>query len=158
MRFRIAVAAVVCLGGCGSDQKRPAHAGLTWDGPPQVFRLRDLPSDRVLVGQVVNRSAKTLHLSSARLTVRDAAGRKLKSSGAYTATFGHGLYGVFQQPSKVPQPEAARLGRAIYLIPKDRSPFFAAWRIPPGSKGPYRIDYGAGPALEVPVRVRAASG
>jgi hypothetical protein len=154
----VLAAAAVALGGCGGAGRKTAGGVLGWDGKPQVFRLRDLPSDRVLIGQVVNNSSRTLHLSAARLTVRDGSGRRLKSSGAYTATFGHGLYGAFQQPSRVPQPEASRLGHDIYLIPKAKSPFFAAWRIPAGSKGPIRIEYGSGPALEVPPGSKPASG
>lgn len=153
MRVALLVAAAV-LAGCGGGEKK---TGLDWDGKPQVFSLKDLPSDRVLIGQVVNRGPKTLHLSAARLSVVDGAGKRLKSSGAYTATFGHGLYGAFQQPSKVPQPEAARLGRDIYLIAGAKSPFFSAWRIPPGSKGPFQIRWGGG-TLEAPADVRPAAG
>jgi hypothetical protein len=152
----VVAAAAAAMAGCGGGEK-PAP-GLGWDGKPQVFRLRDLPTDRVLVGQVVNNSPKTLHLAATRLSVRDASGHVLKSSGAYTATFAHGLFGAFQQPSKLPQAEAARLGRDVYLIPKAKSPFFAAWRIPAGTKGPFRIEYGGGPALEVPAQVNPASG
>jgi hypothetical protein len=148
----------VALGGCGGGGRKPAASGLSWDGQPQVFSLKDLPSDRVLIGQVVNNTSKTIHLNSGALSVHDASGHTLKSSGAYTATFGHGLYGAFQQPSKIPQPEAARLGHDIYLIPKDKSPFFSAWRIPPGSRGPFTIQYGAGPPLAVPTRVKPATG
>jgi hypothetical protein len=151
---RVAVAvAVVALAGCGGGgQKR---AGLDWDGKPQVFALKDLPSDRVLIGQVVNRGPETLHLSAAKLSVVDAAGKRLKSSGAYTATFGHGLYGAFQQPSEIPQAEASRLGRDIYLIKGQKSPFFSAWRIPAGSRGPYKVEWGGG-ALEAPAEVKPA--
>jgi hypothetical protein len=150
-------ALAVALGGCssGGDDKKPS-GGLAWDGAPQVFRPRDLPNDRVLIGQVVNNGSKTLHLNATKLVVRDASGRRLKSSGAYTATFAHGLFGAFQQPSQVPQKEAARLGHDIFLIPKDKSPFFAAWRIPAGSKGPFRVEWGGG-ELEAPEKVRAAA-
>ena len=154
MRVAIAlVLAAVAVTGCGGGDKGASSTGLSWDRQPQVFSLNDLPTDRVLVGQVVNNSSKTLHLNAGKLSVRDAAGHTLRSSGAYTATFGHGLYGAFQQPSKIPQPEAARLGHDIYLIPKDRSPFFSAWRLTPGSKGPFTIQYGAGPPLAVPSKV-----
>ena len=154
MRVAIALAvAAVAVAGCGGGHKPASSTGLSWDGQPQVFSLKDLPTDRVLVGQVVNNSSKTLHLNAGDLSVRDASGRTLKSSGAYTATFGHGLYGAFQQPSKIPQPEAARLGHDIFLIPKDKSPFFSAWRITPGTKGPFTIQYGAGPPLTVPSKV-----
>jgi hypothetical protein len=152
----VLAAAVVALAGCGgSDGKR--STGLAWAGDPQVFRLRDLPTDRVLIGKVVNDSPHTLHLSSAKLTVRDSGGRPLRSSAAYTTTFTHGLYGAFQQPSKVPQLEATRLGRDIYLIPKDSSPFYAAWRIPAGAKGPFYVDYGGSGRLEIPAATKPAA-
>jgi hypothetical protein len=157
LRAGLAVAAAAAVvAGCGGA-KAPA-AGLGWEGKPQVFLLKDLPTDRVLIGQVVNHSPKTLHLAASRLRVRDASGRVLKSSGAYTASFAHGLFGAFQQPSKLPQAEASRLGLDIYLIPKATSRFFAAWRIPAGSRGPFRVEYGSGPALEVPAEVKPASG
>ena len=92
---------------------------------------------------------------SPRRRSREASGKPLKSSGAYTATFGHGLYGAFQQPSKIPQAEASRLGRDIYLIKGQKSPFFSAWRIPPGSKGPFRIRWGGG-ELEAPAELKPA--
>ena len=162
MRVRIAkalvlVAASVLVGGCGGDDAKPKASGLGWAEEPQVFTLRDLPSDRVLIGEVQNNGTKPLHLSAGRLVVRDASGRRLKSSAAYTSTFSHGLFGAFQQPSKIPQPEASRLGHDIYLIPKDKRPFFAAWRIPSGSQGPFRIEYGSGPPLEVPARTKPAA-
>jgi hypothetical protein len=155
VRAAAAVVLVVVIAGCGGGDAR--KTGLDWDGKPQVFSLKDLPSDRVLIGQVVNRGPETLHLSSARIAVTDAHGKRLKSSGAYTATFGHGLYGAFQQPSKIPQPEASRLGHDIYLIKGQKSPFYAAWRIPAGSKGPYRILWGDG-TLEAPAEVKPAAG
>jgi hypothetical protein len=151
VRAAVAVA-VVLLAGCGSGQKT---SGLGWDGKPQVFSLKDLPSDRVLIGQVVNRGPKTLHLSAASLSVVDGSGKRLKSSGAYTATFGHGLFGAFQQPSEIPRAEASRLGRDIYLIKGQKSPFFSAWRIPAGSHGPFRIRWGGG-ELEAPAEVNPA--
>jgi hypothetical protein len=149
----VAAVAAACLGGCGGGDAK--KTGLDWDGKPQVFSLKDLPSDRVLIGQVVNRGPGTLHLSSARLAVVDASGKRLKSSGAYTATFGHGLFGAFQQPSEVPQAEASRLGRDVYLIKGQKSPFFSAWRIPAGSHGPFKIQWGGG-ALEAPAEVKPA--
>jgi hypothetical protein len=148
-----AAVAAACLAGCGGGDAK--KTGLGWDGKPQVFSLKDLPSDRVLIGQVVNNGPKTLHLSAAKLSVVDGSGKPLKSSGAYTATFGHGLFGAFQQPSKIPQAEASRLGRDIYLIKGQTSPFFSAWRIPAGSHGPFRIRWGGG-ELVAPAEVKPA--
>jgi hypothetical protein len=154
----LAVATAVALvAGCGGGDKTNAGAGLAWDGAPQVFTLRDLPNDRVLIGKVINDSGHTLHLSAAKLAVRDSAGHAVKSSGAYTATFGHGLYGAFQQPSKVPQPEASRLGHDIYLIPRTSSPFYTAWRIPAGSKGPFYVEYGGRTRLKIPAVTKPAA-
>jgi hypothetical protein len=160
IRAALVAAALFCLAvlaGCGGGDKKKLGSGLAWDGTPQVFSLRDLPSDRVLIGKVVNDSGHTLHLSAAKLSVRDAAGRTIRSSGAYTATFAHGLFGAFQQPSKVPQPEAARLGHDIYLIPKMSSPFYTAWRIPAGSKGPFYVEYGGRAPLKIPAATKPAA-
>jgi hypothetical protein len=121
-----------------------------------VFWQRDLPRDRVVVGSVRNTSGHTLHLRAAKIVIRDAAGRPLHGSAGFTAAFAHGLFGAFQQPSKLPQPEVVRLGRDIYLPPKSTGPFFAAWRLSPGSREPVEINYGDG-TLASPAKVRLAA-
>lgn len=153
-----ALLAVVLSGaaGCGGED-RPAP--LAWQGKPQVFRLRSLPRDRVVIARVRNTSEKTLHLLATRLVVRDAEGHRLKgSSAAFTTTFTHGLFGAYQQPDPVPPAELLRLGKAVYIPPGASVPFYAAWRLAPGTRGPIRIDYGPG-TIEVPDGpVRTAAG
>lgn len=151
----VLAALAVVAGGCSSGHKQP-HGALEWDGTPQVFAPRDLPRDRIVLGRVRNASSHTLNLVAARLVVRDAAGKPLRSSAAYTASYAHGLFGAFQQPSQLPQSEVARLGRAIYLTPAHSAPFYAAWRLTPGSREPVRIDYGGG-SLSIPRDVRPAA-
>jgi hypothetical protein len=149
-------AAALCLGlaaaafaaGCGGSH---AAAGppLAWDGKPQVYVPRTLPLDRVLIGRVRNSSSRTLHLSAARLVVRDARGKPLAGSAAFTTTYAHGLFGAFQQPSVIPPKELVRLGRVVTLAPGASAPFYAAWRLAPHVHQPVRLDYTAG-ALPLP--------
>jgi hypothetical protein len=149
-------AAALCLGlaaaafaaGCGGGHPA-ARVPLDWDGKPQVYVPRTLPRDRVLIGRVRNSSSKTLHLSAASLVVRDARGKPLDGSAAFTATYAHGLFGAFQQPSVIPPAELVRLGRVVTLAPGASAPFYAAWRLPPHVHQPVRLDYAVG-ALALP--------
>jgi hypothetical protein len=144
----IAVVAVA-LAGCGGGDKTDAGR-LSWAGKPSVFKARNLPNDRVVIARVKNTGRKTLHLVGARLVVRDADGKALRTSAAFNTTFAHGLYGALQQPAGGPPvAELIRLGKAIYLPAGGSAPFYAAWRLKPGTKEPVRIDYGTG-SLAVP--------
>ena len=134
-----------------------ATGALVWEGTPDVFRSSDLPDDRVVVGHVRNRSSHMLHLRAAALRVRDAHGATLLAAGAFTASYAHGLFGAFQQPSELPIAELARLGRVIELPPGASAPLFAAWRLRAGSHEPVTIETGAG-ALPVPGRARSTAG
>jgi hypothetical protein len=141
------VAAAAVATGCDGSEKSGA---LTWAGKVQVFRSKVLPRDRIVFARVRNSGKSTLHLIAARLVVRDADGKALKgSSAAFTHTFAHGLFGALQQPNPVPVEELLRLGKAIYLPPGASAPFYAAWHLVPGTRGPIRIDYGSG-SLTVP--------
>lgn len=144
----LALAVVTGCGGGGGD--RPAAGLLTWDGKPSVFKAQGLPSDRVVIARVKNTGGKTLHLVGAKLVVRDADGKALDTTAAFNTTFAHGLYGALQQPvGGAPVAEQVRLGKTIYLPPGGSAPFYAAWRLEPGTKEPVRIDYGTG-SLAVP--------
>ena len=144
-----AIAASVLLAACGGGSK-PKDGALSWDGKPNVFRAQHLPNDRVVIARVKNTGGKTLHLIGARLVVRDANGKRLDTTAAFNTTFAHGLYGALQQPAGgPPAAELARLGKAIYLPAGGSVPFYAAWRLKPGTKEPVRIYYGTG-SLEVP--------
>jgi hypothetical protein len=129
---------------------------LSWVGKPNVFKARNLPNDRVVIARVRNTGSKTLHLIGSKLVVRDANGRALDTTAAFTTTFAHGLYGALQQPAGGPPPaELIRLGKAVYLPAGGSAPFYAAWRLQPGSKEPVRVDYGTG-SLAVPTAIRTA--
>ena len=150
-RRSAALVAVTALAaaGCGGDAKKPDRQ-LSWKGRPDVFKARNLPDDRVVIAHVRNTGSKTLHLVAAELKVRDANGHALKASAAFNTTFAHGLYGALEQPAGgPPAAELQRLGKSIYLSAGASAPFYAAWRLKPGTKEPVRIDYGAG-SLAVP--------
>jgi hypothetical protein len=145
----IALAFVVA--GCGGGGGDDSHASgpLEWDGAPRAFQPRGLPRDGVVLGKVRNTTKRTLHFDAASLFVRDARGRRLRSSAAFTETYAHGLFGALQQPGHLPQTELRRLGKIIDLPPGDSAPFYAAWRLASGSRAPVRVDYGSG-TLAVP--------
>jgi hypothetical protein len=153
MRALGIAAVVVAVAGCGGGD-RPDAGRLSWVGKPQVFKARNLPSDRVVIARVRNTGSKTLHLFGSKLKVRDAKGRALDASAGFTTTFAHGLYGALQQPAGgPPAAELIRLGKAIYLPAGGSAPFYAAWRLKAGAKEPVRIDYGTG-SLTVPTATR----
>jgi hypothetical protein len=148
-------ALTVAIAGCGGSDK-PDSGRLAWVGKPNVFKARNLPNDRVVIARVHNTGSRTLHLVGSKLVVRDASGRALDATAAFTTTFAHGLYGALQQPTGGPPPaELIRLGKAIYLPAGGSAPFYAAWRLRPGTKEPVRIEYGTG-SLAVPTTIRVS--
>jgi hypothetical protein len=140
--------------GCGSSTTSSNR--LAWIGTPRVYEPRDLPRDRVVIGRIRNGSKTTLRLEATALRVRDAQGHVLNSSAGFTASYAHGLFGAFQQPSALPVRELVRLGRLVILDPGATRPLFAAWRLAPNTREPLTIDYGSG-TLAVPVAVRPAA-
>jgi hypothetical protein len=136
--------------GCGGSTP---HGRLAWIGTPQVFQQRDLPTDRILLGRIQNASKRTLRIMATTLRIRDAHGHVLTSSAGFVASYAHGLFGAFQQPSAQPVRELLRLGRLVILGPGATSPLFAAWRLPTDAHGPISIDYGKG-TLAVPTATR----
>ena len=149
----VAFTGLGCGGGGGGD-----HGTLSWAGNPQVFRLRTLPHDRVVIARVRNTGTKTLHLVAARLVVRDAGGHALKGSAGFTTTFAHGLFGALEQPDRIPPAELLRLGKVVYIPAGASVPFYAAWHLESSTREPVSIDYGSG-SLAVPGgKVRTAAG
>ena len=146
----VAAAAVGALAAAGGRGATARLTPLAWDGKPSVYVPHGLPRDRVLIGRVRNSSSRTLQLSAARLVIRDARGKRLAGSAAFTATYAHGLFGAFQQPSRLPPAELVRLGRVVTLAPGAGAPFYAAWRLGPHVQEPLRVDYALG-ALPLPV-------
>lgn len=146
------------VAGCGGngDGKTAVRGTVAWKGAPQVFRPRALPHDRVLLGTIRNTSAGPLRLLAADVVVRDAAGHRLPGSAAFTNSYAHGLFGAFQQPSRLPTKELVRLGRLKYMAADGEAPFFAAWRETAGTRGPIRIQIGR-VTLTVPRAVRLAA-
>jgi hypothetical protein len=157
-RAAAATLAVAALGlaACGGGGAKKTE-GLAWEGTPKVFKAKNLPNDRVVIARVKNTGDTTLHIVAKDLQVRDAAGRRLNSSAAFTTTFAHGLFGALQQPNPVPPAELIRLGKVIYLPAGASAPFYAAWRLKSGTKEPVSIDYGKG-SLAVPAATGTTAG
>ena len=141
----LAAVAVAATAGCGGEDRDDApRRGLAWEGTPKVFRAKHLPRDRVVIGRVRNQGEQTLHLVARDLRVRDGAGRPLVASAAFSTNYAHGLFGALQQPKPVPPAELVRLGKVAYIPAGASVPFYAAWRLRPGSRGPLTVDYGSG--------------
>ena len=149
----LAVGAAGCGGGGGGATGRTgggaARGALAWVGHPHVLRARRLPTDRVVIARVRNVGRSTLEITAADLVVRDAAGRRLRSSAAFTTTFAHGLFGALQQPGRLPRAELLRLGKIAVIPPGAAVPFYAAWRLTARTREPVRVDYRRG-ALVLP--------
>ena len=142
------------LGGCGS-----AHpsAPLRWQGALQAFNPADLPHDRVMLARVRNVSSRPVRLVASRVVVRDSRGRVLKSSARFIASYAHGLYGAFQQPSTLPPQELSRLGEVITLPARAAAPLALAWRVlDDNATAAATLDYGSG-RLSLPTSVRPAA-
>lgn len=153
----LAAAAVTAAAGCGGGNDAPKREGLSWDGTPKVFRAKNLPDDRVVIARVRNTGTKTLHLVASELKVRDADGRALESSAAFTTNYAHGLFGMVDPPKQLPAAELVRLGKVAYIPAGASLPFYAAWRLKPDTKEPVTIDYGKG-TLAVPEPTGTAAG
>lgn len=149
--------AVLAAAGCGGGDDQPRRTGLSWDGTPKVFKSKNLPEDRVVIARVRNTGKETLYLVARDLKVRDASGHALQSSAAFTTSYGHGLFGALVAPKQLPQAELIRLGKVAYIAAGASLPFYAAWRLKPGTKEPVTIDYGSG-SLEVPAASATAAG
>ncbi len=134
-------ALAVVLAGCGGH----AGAPLAWHGAPQVFRYRDLPRDRVLGGQIENRSGRALVLDARRVALRDGKGRAVKGATVrFLASYAHGLYSPTQFGEVQNALELKRLGIRLRIAPRQVLPFNAAWRLPAGAPQPVSVDYGGG--------------
>jgi hypothetical protein len=91
--LRLALAALVLSfagNGCGAST---AHGPLSWSATPQVFQQHDLPSDRILLGQIRNASKRTLRILGTTLRIRDANGQVLESSAGFVAGYARGVFG-----------------------------------------------------------------
>lgn len=150
----VALAAALAAGCGGSKDATPDRGPLAWVGTPQVFVASSSGDERVLMGQVRNRGLREeMTFDAEKLVVRDAQGREVESQGRFIATYAHGLYGAFQQPSALPESELRRLGLRVRMKPGTDRPLYVAFRLRPGLKPPLRIDYGSG-SLPVPEKVR----
>ena len=121
-----------------------------------MFRATHLPSDRVVIGTVENRSKRSLHVVAASIRVHDARGTALRSYAQFVNAYAHGLYGAYQKPKPLPPNELSRLGLVVTLPPGSVIPLTVAYRVTTTTRTPLRVDYGAG-SLTVPSRLRRQS-
>lgn len=158
MRRAAAAVAVAALAvaGCGGGAGDQHSAGLEWKKEPLLFRATHLPSDRILMGTVENRSKRSLHIVAADIRVRDVHGAALRSYAQFINSYAHGLYGAYQKPKPLPPNELSRLGLVVTLPPGSVIPLTVAYRLTPDARTPLRVDYGPG-SLAVPSRARHQS-
>lgn len=149
MRRAAALAAALALfavAGCGDDPK------IAWRKAPTVFTPDGLPHDRIAVGEVKNRSGKTVQLAADDIRVVDSDGHALRSDARYAAGFAHDLYGFYAPgPKDMGRSERLRLGRNIPIAPGDSKPLTVAWRVPVGARPAARIELGPA-TLQLPGR------
>ncbi|HVE67076.1 MAG TPA: hypothetical protein VNB64_00705 [Solirubrobacteraceae bacterium] len=154
-----AAALSACGGGGGSDGGGGAGAGesrtgeLVWEREPLVFRVRRIPTDRVLVGRVRNDSLRPLDIRSADVGVRDGGGRRLRSFAQFTESYVHGIYPAYQKPDPLPADEQERLGLIVRILPGDSAPLVVSYRTTPRDRGRLRVEWKRG-SLPVPTRLR----
>jgi hypothetical protein len=129
----VAAAAAAILGivllAAGDGAKKPAgRAGsLIWAQQPKLIYPPDLPSDRILYGQVRNDSLRDLRLRALDLRVLDRGGRSLKSDARFLQAYAHGLYGAFPVKQDIGDYERRRLGIVLTLKPGRTAPLTVAW-------------------------------
>jgi hypothetical protein len=138
--------------GCGGERARKSFGDLEWATPPRVFTSPTLPDDRVLQGQLKNRSLRVMNLSAPDFKLLDARGRRVPGQGRFLAGYLHGLFPPTRLPKGgLPEAEKRRLGLIVRLKPGKRAPFNIAWRLRQGRRPPVRLDYGPG-SLSIPAR------
>lgn len=127
----------------------PISDPLRWAAEPAVYTPKHLPTDRVLAGRVVNRTAYPLELDSATMQVVDGAGTPLHATVRFLAGFVHPLYGQLQYDGVGDLSEQERLGLIARLAPGESRPVTVAWRVPAGGTPALRVTYPHG-ALTLP--------
>lgn len=143
------VVLIVALRSGGGGSLSPSSA-LAWDETPTVIKPTDLPRDRVTFGTIRNNGLREIQINADDLEVQDANGNKVLSSERFIASFAHGLYGAFQQPDSMPEPEQIRLGYLAKLNPGDKSPLLVSVHLDDSSKLPLRVFYKGSPVLDIP--------
>lgn len=142
-----AVVVLALLGSrSGSDGAATAQAPvrLGWLGTPQVFKVPELPRDRILSGQVRNTSTKPVEISVDRVTVVDARGREVRSSVRFLAAFAHGLYPPTDKVGPGGTFTRTRLGEIAKIKPGAAIPMTLSWRVAPGGSAPVEVRFGGG--------------
>jgi hypothetical protein len=114
-----AVLAVIAPGRFGGHHDGP----LRWVGAPRTSAMGATPGDRLLFGQVVNRSDHAARLRAADVHVLDSKGAALPASAAFADGFVPGVslrgYGteLFADSGA-----GGQVGREIVLAPGQRAP------------------------------------
>jgi hypothetical protein len=119
--------AVLLASGSGGEKPAGRAGSLIWAEQPKLVLPPDLPSDRILYGQVRNDGLRDLRLRAGDLRVVDRAGRALKSDGRFLQAYAHGLYGAYPVGLDVGDYERRRLGIVLTLKPGHTAPLTVAW-------------------------------
>lgn len=143
------VALIVALSASGGGSLSPGST-LAWDKAPTVIEPADLPNDRVTFGTIRNDGLREVKISVDDLEVRDANDRPVRATERFIASFAHGLYGAFQQPDSMPEPEQERLGYLAKLNPGEKSPLLVSVHMAKSRALPLRVYYKGSAVLDIP--------
>jgi hypothetical protein len=156
------VVALAVPTGCGGDDGGAQNAdgpALAWDGTP-VVRASETGA-RVVIGKVRNDSSGELRITTPKLAVVDARGRRIKSSAVFVSTFVRSTYphnrGQASGPANYPEAEQRRVGYLAVLEAGESTPLTVSWRERPRGPAAKRIEYGGG-SLAIPASSERAVG
>jgi hypothetical protein len=151
----LALAAVVLAGCGGSDGGRPAADALRWSEGPRILTPPTLRGDRVLRGQITNRSGDRITLEASALRLIDQRGRRVSAAATFIPGFARTIFNTRERSrfpgQRLPKRERRRIGLFVELDSGKSAPLTVSWHEPPGARTPVRIDYGSG-SLEIPGR------
>lgn len=142
IRRTVVIAVAVAVGVVAVLVARSRDDGLAWSDAPRVYRVPGLSGDRVLAGEVVNRSGGAVYVDARRIAVVDGHGRRLQTAARFLQAFVHPLYAPMQYPGAGDASELQRLGVYVRIEPGRTMPLAVSWRRPPGVGSPVSIDLG----------------
>ena len=140
----LACLVVVLAAGCGGGGGLKGAGQLSWEKAPTVVHPPALPADQIVSGMVRNDSFRDLRLKASKVKLLDEAGHQVPGVTVFLNAYLHGLYPPARGPFPRPEAEQVRIGMLARVKPGAKLPFTVAWRLPPGSKPPVKIDYGLG--------------
>ena len=145
----VLVATAAALAGCGGSEGKKS-VSLEWKGRPNLYVPPTLPRDRIVRGEIENRSLRKVTLKASEIKLLDAGGKRISGVATFIPGYAHSIYPSFRKPNgSYPGNEQQRLGMVVNLKSGQTASLTVSWHDPPGPRTPVRIDYGGG-TLDVP--------